>query len=169
MRPNPGKALESRMRVSVASLFLSAAALLITGQATAGEYIYQWKDKSGQIVYSDNPPAGNVPWRMLRRDAVGEVNITPSSSGGKTTADRELESKKRQQEQTEKQAKSDKEGSDAKAKAQNCEVAKNQMAALESGQRVARFNAQGEREFLDDAQRAAEVERTRKVIADSCN
>ena len=155
------------MRVPV-SLLLSAVALSVAGQAVAGEYIYQWKDKSGQYVYSDNPPPGNIPSRMLRRDAVGEINAPSPSPASPTTADRELESKKRQQDQAEKQAKSDKDSSDAKSKAQNCEVAKNQLAALESGQRVARFNAQGEREFLDDAQRSAELERTRKVIADSC-
>lgn len=155
------------MRVSV-SLFLSAAALSIAGHAVAGEYIYQWKDKSGQYVYSDNPPPGNIPSRMLRRDAVGEITAPSASPAAPTTADRELELKKRQQEQGEKQAKSDKDGADAKAKSQNCETAKNQLAALESGQRVARFNAQGEREFLDDAQRSAEVERTRKIISDSC-
>lgn len=152
-----------------ASLLLSAAALSIAGQAMAGEYIYQWKDKSGQYVYSDNPPPGNIPSRMLRRDAVGEISMPAANTAAPSTADREVESKKRQQEQSEKQAKSDKDSADAKAKAQNCEAAKNQLAALDSGQRVARFNAQGEREFLDDAQRSAEVERTRKIIADSCN
>lgn len=151
------------------SLLLSAAALSIAGQCVAGEYIYQWKDKTGQYVYSDNPPPGNIPSRMLRRDAVGEINAPPPTTGSKTTADRELELKKRQQDQDEKQAKSDKDGADGKSKAQNCDLAKNQLAALESGQRVARFNAQGEREFLDDAQRTAEVERTRKIIAESCN
>lgn len=148
---------------------MSAAALSVTNQALAGEYIYQWKDKSGQYVYSDNPPPGNIPSRMLRRDAVGEVSLPAPSPAAPTTADRDLESKKRQQEQTEKQAKADKDSADTKAKAQNCEAAKNQLAALESGQRIARFNAQGEREFLDDAQRSAEIERTRKIIADSCH
>lgn len=155
------------MRVSVSLLLSAAAALSIAGQAFAGEYIYQWKDKSGQYVYSDNPPPGNIPSRMLRRDAIGEVSL-PAPSPTPTTADRELELKKRQQEQAEKQAKSDKDSADTKAKAQNCEMAKNQLTALESGQRVARFNAEGEREFLDDAQRSAEIERTRKIVADSC-
>lgn len=155
------------MHVSAATLFLSASALLFAGDLMAGEYIYQWKDKSGQIVYSDNPPAGNIPSRRLRRDAVGEIT-GQETAPTKSVADQDLELKKRQQEQGEKQAKSDKESADSKAKAQNCEMAKNQLAALESGQRIARFNAQGEREYLDDAQRAAEVERTRKAVADNC-
>jgi len=155
------------MRVSAATLFLSASALLFAGDLMAGEYIYQWKDKSGQIVYSDNPPAGNIPSRRLRRDAVGEIT-GQEAAPTKSVADQDLELKKRQQEQSEKQAKSDKESADSKARAQNCEMAKNQLAALESGQRIARFNAQGEREYLDDAQRATEVERTRKAVADNC-
>lgn len=155
------------MRVSAATLFLSASALLFAGDLMAGEYIYQWKDKSGQIVYSDNPPPGNIPSRRLRRDAVGEIS-GQDAAPAKSVADQDLEMKKRQQEQSEKQAKSDKESADSKARAQNCEMAKNQLAALESGQRIARFNAQGEREYLDDAQRATEVERTRKAVADSC-
>lgn len=155
------------MRVPV-SLLLSAAALFLAGHAVAGEYIYQWKDPSGQYVYSDNPPPGNIPSRMLRRDAVGEITPPTPSPASPTIADRELELKKRQQDQAEKQAKSDKDNADAKTRAQNCELARNQLTALESGQRVARFNAQGEREFLDDAQRSAEIERTRKIVEDSC-
>ena len=34
--------------------------------------------------------------------------------------------------------------------------------------RMARVNAQGEREVLDDTQRAAELKRTNQVIAESC-
>jgi hypothetical protein len=165
--PEAGKALETRMRATAATFFLSASALLFAGDLMAGEYIYQWKDKSGQIVYSDNPPAGNIPSRRLRRDAVGEIS-GQEAPPAKSVADQEVESKKRQQEQGDKQAKADKETADAKARAQNCEMAKNQLAALESGQRMARFNAQGEREYLDDAQRAAEVERTKKAVADNC-
>lgn len=155
------------MRAMAATLFLSASALLFAGDLVAGEYIYQWKDKSGQIVYSDNPPPGNIPSRRLRRDAVGEIS-GQEAAPAKSVADQELELKKRQQEQGEKQAKAEKDSANAKAKSQNCEMAKNQLAALESGQRIARFNAKGEREYLDDAQRAAEVERTKKAVADNC-
>ena len=37
------------------------------------------------------------------------------------------------------------------------EQARNQLGALQSGQRVSRFNAAGEREFLDDAARSTEI------------
>ena len=46
--------------------------------------------------------------------------------------------------------------------------AKAALRPLESGQRVARTNAQGERYFLDDAQVAQELASTRKVAQDAC-
>jgi hypothetical protein len=39
---------------------------------------------------------------------------------------------------------------------------------LESGQRIARVNAQGEREVLDDKGRAEEMQRARQVMASDC-
>ena len=56
----------------------------------------------------------------------------------------------------------------AAARAENCRRARSHAAALESGQRIARFNAQGEQEVLDDAGRADELRRAREVIASDC-
>ena len=39
---------------------------------------------------------------------------------------------------------------------------------MESGQRMARMNDKGEREILDDKQRAEESRRAREVIASDC-
>ena len=43
-----------------------------------------------------------------------------------------------------------------------------QLATLDSGQRIARINAEGEREILDDEARAEEARRAREVIASDC-
>ena len=56
----------------------------------------------------------------------------------------------------------------AQRKAENCRNARAHLAALNTGQRIARYNAQGEREILDDKQRAAEARRARDVIASDC-
>ena len=40
--------------------------------------------------------------------------------------------------------------------------------ALQSGQRIVRFNTQGEREFLDDAGRAKEMEEAQKSVSEWC-
>ena len=41
-------------------------------------------------------------------------------------------------------------------------------ATLDSGMRMARINDKGEREILDDQQRAAELQRTNQAIAENC-
>ena len=56
----------------------------------------------------------------------------------------------------------------AALKADNCARAKTQLSTLESGIRLARANASGEREFLDDKQRAEETRRTKVVIGTDC-
>jgi hypothetical protein len=53
-------------------------------------------------------------------------------------------------------------------RAENCRNARAHLAALDTGQRIARFNDKGEREVLDDKQRADETRRAREVIASEC-
>ena len=56
----------------------------------------------------------------------------------------------------------------AAARADNCNRAKGQLATLDSGMRLARANDKGEREVLDDKQRADETKRMRDTIAADC-
>ena len=42
------------------------------------------------------------------------------------------------------------------------------MASIESGQRIQRTDAQGERYYLDDNQRAAEAAKTQQLVDSWC-
>ena len=42
------------------------------------------------------------------------------------------------------------------------------MRSLEDGMRIARTNDKGEREILDDQQRAQEIERTKQGMSSNC-
>ena len=53
--------------------------------------------------------------------------------------------------------------------AENCERLRSYLRALEGGFRIARVNAAGQQEVLDDAGRAAETTRTRSQIEQNCN
>ena len=55
-----------------------------------------------------------------------------------------------------------------RSKADNCERAKLAKKGIESGVRLARTNAKGEREIMDDAARAAESQRIQSVIDADC-
>ena len=82
--------------------------------------------------------------------------------------DKELEARKRAAE-AEKAAKAKaEEQRNAAVRAENCKRARQHLATMDSGQRVARINEKGEREVLDDETRAAESRRARDIIASEC-
>ena len=56
----------------------------------------------------------------------------------------------------------------AKVRAENCERARSYMRSLNDGIRIAKVNANGEREVLDDSARAAEQRRTQELITSEC-
>ena len=82
--------------------------------------------------------------------------------------DKALEEKKKQAEAAEAAKKKAEEQKVAAARADNCKRARSAKADLDSGVRIARTNAKGEREVLDDAQRAAELKRVNQIIAQDC-
>jgi hypothetical protein len=85
-----------------------------------------------------------------------------------TIAEQEMESK-RQQERADSERKAQEEQQKSAAKAAECERARGYLRGLEEGQRVVRTDASGNREYLDDAQREAEIERTRKMVQSLCS
>jgi hypothetical protein len=94
---------------------------------------------------------------------------TKPADAPKTLAEREMEFRKRQQERAATERKAQEEQQKSVAKAADCERSRGYLRALEEGQRITRTDASGNREFLDDAQRAQEVERTRKLVQSLCN
>jgi len=150
---------------------------------------WQWVDSAGKTVFSDQPPSLDVPEKnILRRpagrsaprvntdaaspasaDATAAASPPATASGPKPTGvDKELEEKARKAAEAEKAKKAAEEAKIAKARADNCVQARQSKATFDSGIRVARVNASGEREFLDDAQRAAEVKRAQAAIDRDC-
>jgi hypothetical protein len=79
-----------------------------------------------------------------------------------------MEFKKRQQEAKEKADKDSKSNAAKADQQENCQRARQQLAALESGQRIANTDANGERRFMEDDERQKEIQRTRKIISEKC-
>jgi hypothetical protein len=143
---------------------------------------WKWRDAAGHVQYSDLPPPLGTPDKDIlarpavqRRAAAAALPASAASAGAAAsnplaprTVDPELEAKlKKADADKAAKAKADAEH-DAAARADNCTRAKSQMQTLESGVRLARTNDKGEREILDDAQRDAEMKRTRGVMAADC-
>ncbi|MDE2453865.1 MAG: DUF4124 domain-containing protein [Burkholderiales bacterium] len=163
------------MRIPTTPLLPAVIALLLA-MSGAAQAQWKWRDSSGRITLSDLPPPHEIPDKdILQRPVPASHTMVaapaasaPSAPQALTPVDKELEARRRAAEEEKKaqaQASADKL---AQAKAQNCREARRQLATLQSGQRIARVNAQGEREFLDDAARAQEVQRANDVIASDC-
>jgi hypothetical protein len=145
---------------------------------------WQWIDKDGRKVFSDQSPPAEVPAKnILRRPgprggapAQATEQAAAASDAAKPAAnvpkvsgkDAELLAKKKQVEATEAEKKKAGEEELAKARAENCARAKRSKANFDSGVRVSTANDKGEREFMDDAARAAETRRLEGVIATDC-
>jgi hypothetical protein len=143
------------LAVTVAALFTSIS---------ANAEIYQWKDENGKTVMSDKPPIGTTYSKRKNEAAVPAENTAPQ----KTTADRELDFRKRQQESREAADKSLKEQAATADKKENCANARRYLESLESGERIALRDDKGERYFMEDEQRKQEIAKARQNSQAAC-
>lgn len=168
-----------RTRHVAALTLLLVTAVYATGAAAQ----WAWKEESGRVVYSDHPPPPNMKIQILRQPAGPAAAPESRSASGadaakagadkggnapKTLAERDMEFRKRQQERADAERKAQEEQQKSTARAADCERARGYLKSLEDGVRIARTDASGNREYLDDAQRAAETERARKAVDSFC-
>jgi hypothetical protein len=109
----------------------------------------------------------------VRSFAPAPAADTPASPAAAAASapgvDKDLEARRRAEEQARQAKERAEKDKVAQARAENCARARNYMQTLDSGVRIARTNAQGEREILGDEARAAETARTRELIAANCD
>ena len=163
----------------LAALSLAAMACLLL--SAPAEAQWKWRDNRGQIHVSDIPPPRDIPDKdVLQRPEVAvrkaaaapppvaASGAAPVAAPGKAPVDPELEERRKRAEQEQvARTEADKQKAAAVRK-DNCQRAREQLATLDSGQRIARIKADGEREILDDEQRAKEARRARDAIASEC-
>ena len=144
-----------------------ASALGLASGALAQQF--KWVDKDGRLQYGDTPPPGAKAQRL--RPPPGGAPA-PSSSAAKKDGEKALSPEaafqKRQKEAKELEDKAAKDRAEAETQRLNCMAAQSQVRQIQSGQRITGMNAAGERVFLDDSQRALELERAQKAVSESC-
>jgi hypothetical protein len=130
---------------------------------------YQWRDSSGRLVISDRPPPTSArDAKTIGTSAPPSTSAPQSADSQKTTAEKDMEFRKRQQESREKADKEAKDSAQAAQNRENCERARTHLQALESGRRMILPDGNGGETFLEDAQRGDEIERARNAINESC-
>lgn len=156
--------------------------------ALAASAQWQWVDKDGRKVFSDRPPPIEVPQKNILKQPGGSkgratpvpaaddtasaaaagapasaASAAPGASQDKRLA--EAKAKAEAEEAARKKAEADR---IAKARADNCARAQTAKKTLSSGGLISHVNANGERGFMDDATREAELQRADGVIASDC-
>lgn len=129
--------------------------------------VYQWRDESGRLVYGDQPPPGINATLVRSHPASGATGAARSAAPAATSEQATEEGSSLSRSEREAIAKRTREQEESRKRA--CDETRNYLAALESGQRVARFNEKGERVFMDDKDRLQTIERTRATLRDNCS
>jgi hypothetical protein len=127
--------------------------------------MYKWTDASGRVIYSDQPPPGNVK--------VETLNAPPppaNPNAVKELANKEAELKKAKQVRTEEETKTTKERVDANLRHQECQRARGQAISLAQSGQVVLYTTTptGERVAMSDAARVAERQRLDYWIRENC-
>lgn len=168
-------------RVKVAAALGALGLLLAAGSAQA--QLYHYKDASGRTVYSDTPPPPGTPaGNILKAPKLNQAAPAPAAAaaegkdkdgkeakkdGPKTTADREADYKKRQADAEKKAQEDAKKTAEDQQRQQRCASLQSNLAALQSGQRMRKFDANGNPSFVDDNERAAEIAKAQQDMAAS--
>jgi type IV secretory pathway VirB10-like protein len=179
-RFNPIRILYGNKIMKFHQRLLLGAAMLACSAVAQAQWV--WLDGKGIRQYSDQPPPTSVPAARILKAPKGAMpdlrkeiaeqpadeTQRPAIKPGATLAEREADSAKRR---TEAAAQARKAQSDAKTKADNaaaCENTRSNQHMLESGVRIATADKDGERTFLDDAQKAEQMRRNRDTLATHC-
>lgn len=178
---------------SAMKLIQTLLVLSLTGLSFAASAQWQWLDKDGRKVFSDRAPPSDIQEKnILKRPGkappAAPVADAPSEGEGGASApvagqapalpasgakpagglDKELEAKKKQQKEADAAKRKADEERVAKAQIENCARAKQAKTTFESGVRIGTTNAAGEKQFMDDVTRAAELKRFQSIIDRDC-
>lgn len=141
---------------------------------------FVWVDDKGVKQFSDQPPPPSVPKsKILKFGGKSMDSQETSTDAGSDTpkkekaqesiSDKEIAYKKRREEMATKQKKADEEAKASAAKSDSCRRMREYKQNLDSGQRIAETDANGNRTILDDNKRTEELNRLNQDLTDCAN
>lgn len=156
----PGRPAAHRFALALPALGL----VLLLSAGVDAATLYKWTDANGGVVYSDQPPAGNIKW-----EAISGPPPRANPDAAKDMVNREADLKKKQVERTETTQKSQKEAADARLTQQTCVRVRDQIRQLGATQDVlVRINEKGERVVVSPEARQRERENLEKWAGQNC-
>ncbi|HLF39013.1 MAG TPA: DUF4124 domain-containing protein [Burkholderiales bacterium] len=126
--------------------------------------------KDGRVEYATQCPPGT----QEQETGIKSTREGPSGSGAaspqqKSIAEREADFRKRQMEAQDARLKDEKKTAEDQDRRAACEQAQTYLKSLQVGNRIARVDPKtGERVFLEDPDRPAEITRAQRAVDSNC-
>ena len=148
----------NRMLARLALSLLCASGVL----SASAQTMYKWVDEKGVTHFSEIPPPDGVK-------GAAKIEVRPASPD-KAPVDnwkqREMESKQRRAVESNQQEAARKQ--EEQQRVRKCRQAQRDADLLTNSQRIFHLNDKGERVYMEESQRAAELAEARREIARSC-
>jgi hypothetical protein len=153
-----------RARLSVGPLVLALMLGALAAAAPAWGALYKWTDANGRIVYSDQPPPGDV-----KVDVIAGPAPPSNPNAAKDMANKEVETKKQQQEAAANSKKAMQQRADAEKRLDACKSARAEITRLAADQIILySVNEKGETIVMNDADRRRRRETLETFLRANC-
>ncbi len=147
--------------LSIATLVLSLF-IFSNGHAST---TYKWVDSTGNVVYSQHPPAEGIKFERIQTMAPSRSSSKPSSSGSSSSArDSILKDKAEKDKNALVQKEMEK---NAAEREKNCKLAKEAMRFYQVQRRWK--DKDGNVQSLEDDERLKKLEEAKQQVADFCS
>lgn len=129
------------------TLFFTIAIILAGMNTTfaAEQYIYKWKDTSGQVNYTERPPEAGIAYQKVRRvvdEKAGDARLSQSDNTSVI--------EKRDAEQEDKYA---------SWKEQNCKIANQNLDVLQNAARINKDDGKGGKRLMTEEEKAQQIKK----------
>lgn len=146
--------------------FVAPIIMLLIPVAVSAQ-IYSWRDASGKIHYSDQPPGERGAKTRTLGPSFSES--TDTAPAAKTAADKRTDASRQKLQDKDKAAEAERQRNEDAQRLLACERARMNLQGLQSGQIRFRMTPGGEREALDGAVRDAELAEAQRAVDVSCS
>ena len=150
--------MDNVTRCLIATLALELAAPAI------GQQIYKWVDDRGVTHYTTTPPPGGKAQPMK----VQPPPAAKPAAGAKSWQEQEAEFRARQVEREEAQRKQEQAERGAAQRRAACASAQRDLRIVQEQSRIFTLDEKGERQYMEDAQRAEIARKARAFLDQEC-
>jgi len=145
------------------------ALLMMLAPFAAHGQLLKCVGKDGKVEYASQCPADSKEIPTGIRNVPSAPPSASSPATQKSIAEREADFKKRQIEGAEARQKEEKKAAEDQERRAACDQARTYLKSLQIGNRIARVDPKtGERVFLEDPDRPAEVARAQRAVDGNC-